>query len=311
MFTWLKFIFNNKGFISINKDPDPADTDKGGPEANPPESTSTQVDHTPAETPPAYTPPEINMAEALPPEHRNKEYFKDITFEKMVNEFVGLQTKLGERPAVGVPNADATPEQLDAFYNSLRPANLDEYQIPETDFSKDKGRDETFQKSMKEVFYKAGVSQRQVNILTKEYDGLMAQMLEQGEEADKKFDEKITEVFKDNREQALTRAKDLMRENIPEEFKPLLENIPNSALLLLTTTLNGVYDKYIKEDGVGTQASVATADPIALRAEAMKIMQSAEFKDFRNPGYDAAQDKVKQIYKQIAEIQNQTLGTKK
>ena len=53
----------------------------------------------------------------------------------MVNEFVGLQGKLGERPTIGVPGADATPEQVSAFYGQLRPKEASEYTFPETDFS--------------------------------------------------------------------------------------------------------------------------------------------------------------------------------
>ncbi len=265
----------------------------------------------PTDPPVTHVYPEVDMVTAIPPEHRNKEYFKDITFEKMTNEFVALQAKLGERPSVGVPGADATSEQVTNFYNSLRPKEMSEYAFPETEFSKTHGRNENFQTGMREVFHKAGVSQHQVQLLTEGYDALASKIKADGAEADQKFDDKITEIYgKDGREAALNISKNLMKESIPDNLKPLLEGIPNNALLLLTTTLNAVHNKYIKEDHIPPGGVPPVGDQVALRAEGMKLMQSAAYKDFRDPGHDAVQAKVKEIYGQIAAIQKATTQIK-
>lgn len=300
-----KFPFNNLGFAG---EPPAGDPPAGDPPAGDPPPV--KVDHTPpAGDPPTYTPPDIDMTTAIPPEHRNKEYFKDITFDKLINEHVGLQTKLGQRPPVGVPGADATPEQIEAFYSQLRPKEASEYAFPETEFSKEHGRDEAFQTAMKDVFFKAGISPHQVQILTEGYDAVAQGLMAKEAEKDTEFDNKITELYKDNRETVLNQTKELMKDHIPEELKAELPNLDNRALLMLTTTLASFHKKYIAEDGVGPGNRPATGDPVALREEAMAIMKSPEYKDFRNPGYDAAQQKVKDIYAQIAEIQKGTNKT--
>jgi hypothetical protein len=262
---------------------------------------SAKVDHVTDPVPPAYAPPEIDMATAIPPEHRNKEYFKDITFEKMTNEFVALQTKLGERPTVGVPGADAKTEDVEAFYNSLRPKEKGDYKFPETEYSKANGVNEEFQTSMRDVFHKAGVSQHQVNLLTAGYDGVLAALKAKEAVADQEFDDKITDTFgKDGREAALNISKNLMKENIPEDMKPLLDKLPNSALLLLATTLNAVHKKYIAEDTLNGDPSPATGDPKALRAEAMLIYQSKEFRNAFDPGHEDAVKKYQELRDRIA-----------
>jgi len=301
---WAKFPFNNRGLVG--------DPPAGDPPAGDPPEVKIDVNNTPpGGDPPAYKAPELDMATALPPEHRNKEYFKDITFEKLIDQHVNLQSKLGQRPDVGVPGAEATPEQITAFYNSLRPKDMSEYAFPETEFSKANGRDEGFQTGMKQVFHDAGVSQHQVNKITEGYDKIAGDIKATEEAKDTEFDTKISEIYKDSRETALGIAKNLMRENIPDDLKPELENLDNRSLLLLTTTLNAVHKKYISEDGIGPSNRPATGDPVALREEAMQLMKTPAYKDFRDPGYDVAQQKVKDLYSQIAEIQKGASATKK
>ena len=300
LFWKLKFLLD--GF-------DPRQVGIGGGEGD--ENVGVKIDMVYGDIGEKHTPIDINMAEALPPEHRGKEYFKDITFEKMTNEFVALQTKLGERPSVGVPGADASQADRDTFYNSLRPKGMEEYTFIETDYSKANVGDEKlkksteeFQTSMRQVFHDAGISQHQADKLTTGYDGILAGMKTKAETADAEFDQKITDTFgKDGREAALTRSKELMTAHIPESMKPLLEKLPNDALLLLTTTLDGVYKKYISEDVIGDKHKGATGDLTVLRAEAMGIYQSEDYRDFRRAGHDAAVTKYKELYGQIAEIQ--------
>jgi hypothetical protein len=313
---WTRIFFNNKGFADGNGGGSAGDGDGGvagdgdggaaggGDGTSGPASTGTPVDHGDPNPPPEYKAPELDMKTAIPPEHRNKDYFKDITFEKLVDQHVNLQTKLGTRPEVGVPGADATEEQIKNFYDSLRPDDKTKYEFPETEFSKAHGRDEEFQTGMRDVFHEAGVSQHQVKLLTEGYDKLAEGIKAKADADDQNFDQQISDIYKDDREKALTTAKDLMKAHIPENLKPELEKLDNRALLLLTTTLNGVHKKYIAEDGVGPANQNATGDVIALREEAMNIYKSSEYRDFRHSGHDAAVARYKDLYTQIAAIQN-------
>lgn len=289
--------------LRLLRDPNGGDGNGSGDGNEGEGSKKVEVEHQPPTPPEKYIPPEIDMTQAIPPEHRDKDYFKDLTFDRMVNEFVGLKSKLGERPPVGVPGADATPEQITTFYDALRPKDTKEYEFPETEFSKAHGRDEQFQTKMRDVFHKAGVSTYQAKVLTEGYDAVLAEFQQQGAEADQKFDDKITEIYgAEGRDKALKMAKDLMIENIPPDLKPLLDNLPNHALLLLTTTLNSVHKKYVQEDTLDGGAKPGSADETSLRQQALDIMQSKAYKDFREPGHDEAEAKLQEIYAQIGAI---------
>jgi len=316
---WLWFLRDNKGLIRICRSPEGGEGGGGEGGESGDESVGVKIDMQYGSIGEKHVPIDINMAEALPPEHRDKEYFKDITFEKMTNEFVNLQTKLGERPTVGAPDVNSSQEQRDAFYNSLRPKGMDEYTFPETDFAKANAGDENFKKTsedfqtnMRSVFHEAGISQHQADKLTVGYDKLLETAEAKIVADDENFDQKITDTFgKDGREAALTQSKNLMRDNIPEDMKPLLNNLSNDALLLLTTTLQSVHKKYISEDKIGPGSPGAVGDTKALRAEAMTIYQSKEYRDFRNPGHDSAVEKYKSLYGQIGAIQKAEATTKR
>jgi len=87
--------------IRLMRDPDPAGAQGGG--ATPPAGTTTQVPNLPpGGAPPAYTPPTLDMATALPPEYRDKPYFKGKDFVSIVKEFDNAQKLIGARPS-GIP----------------------------------------------------------------------------------------------------------------------------------------------------------------------------------------------------------------
>ena len=111
-------------FFSRCLDPDPAVGGGGDPV------------HVNNDTPPpAYTPPDIKMAEAIPPEFRDKPFFKDKTFVDVIKDHVNLQTLLGQRPA-GIPADDAPAADWDKFLGAIRPKAIEDYAFPETAFSK-------------------------------------------------------------------------------------------------------------------------------------------------------------------------------
>lgn len=262
-------------------------------------SKKVNVDHGDPNPPPQYKAPELDMKTAIPPDFRNKPYFQKITsFEQLVKEFDNVQHLIGKRPSV-IPGPDARPEERARFYEALRPKDAKEYEFPETEYSKKFGVNEPAREKMREVFHKLGLDKTQVSGLAEAYD---AMAMEARTAEDAMLDERLEKMFPGKRDEALDTARNLMKEHIPQDLRPLLAQVSGASLLLLTTTLNSVYKKYISQDAMPSSQSSGTggaADVDALRQEAHTLMKSPEFKDFRNAGHDRAQARVKEIYKQI------------
>ena len=285
-------------FIRILRDAAAGGEGEGGTGGEPGTVAKATPDHQPPNPPAPFEYPEINMQESLPPELRDDPNFKDMTFERLVTDFQGLQKKIGERPPVGVPAPDAKPEEVQAFYEGLRPENSDNYEFPTGE-----GVDENFQAVMKDLLFKSNISTHQAKTLIEGYDQFQKQ---QQETMETEFDKKIDELYKDQRDQVLSQTKQLMKDNIPQEMHSMLENLPNSSLLLLTATMKSIHDKYIKEDSLPGHLPKGGDNPVELRAEAMKIMQTDAYKDFRQPGHEDARAKVKELYAKVAELQKQS-----
>ena len=251
---------------------------------------------------------DLSIEDVIPADYKEKEYLKGIdSFDKLFQAHDNAQKLIGSRPA-GIPGEGASDEDWAKFHSTTAPKEAKDYTLFETEFGKKTGRDEAFGDQMKDLFKAADVTQRQADILVKGYDkvseGLHAKVAEANTARDKEFDTKIDAMYPDNREAAMKTAKDLMSANIPDELKPSLEGLSNEAMLLIMTTMNSVHDKYIKEDGIGGGGAGGGADAAGMRTEAMKIMQSEAYKDFRNPGYDDAQNKVKELYANIAKVED-------
>lgn len=261
-------------------------------------------------TPPAYTPPTLNMAEAIPPEYRDKPYFKDKDFVGLIKDHVNLQTLLGQ-PRIGVPKDDAPEDDWGKFLGTLRPKTLDEYVFPETEFSKAGKRNDGFQKAVREMALEVGVPKRQFSKFVERVESHLMEAekinAQQTKEREAEFEALLDKTYAKNKQEVLDRTKKLMVESVPEEMKAKvqegLKNVPNDVLFALTSVLNGVHEKYLKEDAPpGGDFKGGGESDAALQAEAEKIMASDEYKDFRRAGHEAAKVKVKELFAKIAAI---------
>lgn len=300
--------------FAINRDTQAPVTSGGAAPANAasaPSSTSVPVNNqNAAPQAPAYTPPQIDMTTAIPPEFRDRPFFKDITFEKLVKDHVNAQELIGKRPA-GIPPADAKPEQLEAFFQQVRPKDPSEYVFAETEYSKKHGVDKEFQSAMRGVFHKAGLHKWQVDVLSKGYDEQLSKLVSGAEGkvelSETEFDSKIDSIYGPDRQKALDTAKNLMIEHVPAELKPAIANLSNEALLVLTTTLNAVHKKYIAEDSFpGAQGSAAggVEDESSLRVKATNLMATKAYNDFRDPQHESVKKQVDEIYQQVKKMES-------
>lgn len=257
-----------------------------------------------------YTPPEIDMTTALPPDLRDKPYFKDKSFVDVVKEHVNLQTKLGQRPA-GIPGEDAGDEEWGKFIGAIKPKDVSEYEFPETEYSRAGKRSEGFEKTLRELAAEVGIPKRQFKIFAEKVEGHLMQAEALGEtqkaEREQEFETLLDNTYKGEKQKVLDRTKKLMTEMIDPALKEsaakAFENISNEALFALTAVLDGVYNKYVKEDGTPGSPSAAGGETAAqLTADAEKIMASRAYADFRDPGHDEARKKVQEIFARVAEM---------
>jgi hypothetical protein len=291
--------------------PDPTPAPAPAP-APTPDPATIKVDNTlPA---PAYTPPDIKMTEAIPPDLRDKSYFKDKSFVDVIKEHVNLQTLLGQRPA-GVPKEDASAEDWTKFLSSLRPKTAEEYALPETDFSKAKGRSDDYVKTAKEILYNANVNKHQAaailsgfeTFLAKASVGQEAKTAEQIKVREVEFEGLLDKTYGSQKQVVIDRTKKLMTDSVDPAMKEkvagVLKDISNETLFTLTAVLDGVYKKYIAEDSSPGGADNISGDAITWQAEAEKIMQSKEYQDFRMSGHDSARAKVQELFQKVAAVQ--------
>lgn len=264
--------------------------------------------------PPTYTPPDINMAEALHPDLRDKPFFKDKSFSDVMTEHANLQALMGQRPA-GIPGDDASDEDWGKFIGAIKPKSADEYGFPETDYSKAGKRNEGYETAIRTMANEVGIPKRQfpkfVEMIEQHLgaaDKLGAtQTEEQKATRETEFEGMLDKAYPTDKQAVLDRTKKLMVESVDPAFKDkvdeVLKDISNETLFALTAVLDGVYKKHIAEDTPPGGGDGATGDAASLMAEMQKIQSSKEYTDFRLPGHDAAKLRVPELAKQIAALQ--------
>ena len=260
-----------------------------------------------------YTPPQIDMATALPPEYRENPAFKGKDFVSLVKEHANLQSLIGQRPA-GIPGDNATDEEWNKFAGAVRPKDLAEYVLPETEYSKANKRSPEYEKAVREIMAEAGVPKKFFGKGVEKIEALLldgkkaADAAKAKADADRvaEFESLLDKTYGQEKAKVTDRAKALMVEVVPPELKDkvtsVLKDISNDTLFALTAVLNGVHAKYIAEDTPPGSGNNSGGDATSLQAEAEKLMKSEEYRDWRKPGHDAAKQKVQELFKQISSM---------
>jgi hypothetical protein len=285
--------------------------------AQEPQSVAVQTPQTVAAATPATapdpqarpsTPPTIDFKSIIPAAYKDKPYMKEVqSFDKLFQDFDGAQTLIGQRQeGLQIPGVDATPEQIAEYAAKVRPESVDAYVFPETDYSKKFGRDEAFQGQMKELFHKAGLQPWQAKALTEGYDAALfgkANEMAVGAEAQADDFEKLANGFYGAEKEAkLKIANEILKTHTPDAFKDQLAKLSNDSLIVLSSVLNNVFDKYMKEDDLNIGGKGSSTDSAALQEEARALMADTSYKDFRHPRHDQVVKQVNDLYDRIASI---------
>ncbi len=300
-----------------NTTPDPNTEPASTPEPSTsqgPQSVAVQTPQTTASATPNTNPdpqqqpsaPPVDIKSVIPEAYKDKPYMQQIdSFEKLFQDFDNAQSLIGQRQTE-VPGKDASEEEVNAFLEKIRPESQDAYEFPETEFSKKFGRDEQFQGQMKELFHKAGLMPHQVKILTEGYDNaLFAKANETAQNAETQaadFEKLADGFFGDKKDEKLKIANEILKANTPDQFKEHLGKLSNENLMIMSSVLNNVFDKFMKEDDLNIGGKGTATDASALQEEARQLMARPEYKDFRHPKHDETVNRVNELYDQIGKM---------
>ena len=250
---------------------------------------------------------------SVPQEYADRPYTKDIkSNDDLWKKLDGSQSLLGKPKEGGVPDVNADDAAWDAFYKSAgRPENAADYKFNREglnqEFVKDFANDD-LDNATKDIFLKAGISQKQADILQPEFEKMMetinAEQLGNVNQANVDFDKLAADTFGDKEDQVMADTKALIAENTPDGFKDHIENLPNESLIVMAGVLNNIKNKYINEDSLDpSHKSVSGVQgEQGLREEARKLMQGDDYRNAFSPNHEKVKKEVADLYEQIGKL---------
>lgn len=241
----------------------------------------------------------------IPAEFKDKPWVKDVKdLPTLFKRTDGLLSEMGKRPA-GIPQDNAAPEEWDKFFKAAgRPDKPEEYGFKaDTEAAKALGWDEKIAAGAQSVLHSAGLSKKQAQIVRDGYEKLLLEYAkEKGvaqQQLDTDFEKLAKTAFGDNADKVLAESKLLIAKYAHESVKPHIEKLSNENLIILAGVLKGVREQYIKEDilpPAGGSGSGSAKSEAEIRAEAMKLMASPEWKDSTHRDHDKVVKQVNDLY---------------
>lgn len=248
----------------------------------------------------------------IPAEFKDKAYLAEFkgkpvapeTYNELFKKLDGAQTLIGKK-AVGVPDATATPEDIEKFYNSLRPAKAEEYELPAA--KEGQKADPAVLKSVQSMFHEAGLSKAQASKLATKFEAFAQEKIgAQTAEAarlDAEFETMTKAAFGADNAKVIERSKALLESLTPPALAPHMNRLSNEGLVLLAGVMESVRAKYMKEDsmggGDGGAGGTGGGDANALREEAKALQNSDAWKNFQHKDHAVTVAKVNDIYTRI------------
>lgn len=171
---------------------------------------------------------------SIPDAYQEKDWAKNIkSSDDLWEQFAGLQSKLGQRPA-GVPAADAPQEEWDKFYSAAgRPESADKYEFSDIDGVPEDFDVDNFKTQAAEMMYEVGLSQQQADKLWNTFMQKEMEVLGQNKEAlevrekelDAEFDKVTNELFGDKFEEVSAKAQSTIQEALPDSLREVVSKL--------------------------------------------------------------------------------------
>jgi len=246
----------------------------------------------------------------IPDEFKDRTYLSDLkalpvgpdSYKALFKKLDGAQTLIGKK--TGIPEANATPEEVEKFYSSLRPAKVEDYEFPAPKEGMTAPDPEAL-KAIKGIFHEAGLSKSQAAKLSAKFEEFAqkqnAPAIEAAKKQDAEFIEMTNKAFGTENAKVLERSRTLLSQLTPDTLKPYLVRLPNESLVVLSAVMESVRAKFMKEDDIdGAGGGGDVTDVSALSAEGAKLMLTPEWKDAFHAGHAAMVARVDKIYADIA-----------
>lgn len=259
----------------------------------------------PPQDPPQKDTPPPALREIVPEDLRDRGYLKDLldkpqnpdTFKEVFKKLDGAETLIGRK--IGIPSEDAKDEEVQKFYDSLRPKTAEDYELPVGEKA-----DEEFVKTLRGSFHEAGLSKRQAKVVIEKMAPALTEadkkQSEEQEALGKKFDELASKTFGDDKEKALKRIESTVSELAPDNVKDLVQGLSPEAKVVLGAVVDEVVKKYVPEgESPKGQGDGAGGEGKSINERLRELYGSEAFRDFQHPKHKEALQKQDDLLEEI------------
>jgi len=238
---------------------------------------------------------------SIPEAYADKPYLKDVSsMDDVYKKLDGAQSLIGQK--VRFLDDSSTDEERLSFYKSAgMPDKSEDYVFEKFG---DTERDAAVDSKVKEIFHKAGVSGKAATEIQKGYEAFVNEAMAAKSEADDAaFDELSSKVLGDKADDILASSKAIIEENLPPELVDSFKQLPNSALVTMSSVVENIRQKYISEDSITPgQGVVSGKDEASLRAKGQELMNHEAFQDPMHPDHKKIVDEWNGIYQQVGKL---------
>jgi hypothetical protein len=252
-----------------------------------------------------------NLINFVPQEYQGRDWVKQNmtspdTFFKFVDN---LNVTVGKKGVV-IPGEKATPEELSAFRKGIGvPDSPDAYEFENLPELKDAKRNPEAEKVVKAIFHDAGIPKDAAKRLQLGYEKFLyseqQKILAKNKETDAAFDKATAAIFGDQKDAVLANSKKFLQEHVHKDIAAKLDKLDNDSLLIITSALDGIVKKYVKEDGFKGGASGAGGGASTyeeLSKAQRELMKNPAFTNFMHADHQKVMDQNAVLMKKMREI---------
>ena len=235
---------------------------------------------------------------------------KDV--QSLAKMYLDTKTKVGQQS--GPLPENATDEQKAEFWQSMgvpESAEAYEFTMPEDlpDAMKD-SYDQEHADKWAQFFHENNVPKELAHTLRNQFFSEMSEQIgaiqEDATMSEDAFDKLATDIFGDKKLEAMDEARKTMEKFAPEELRKEMASMPNTALALVASTVNGILKEYTGEDKIVHGEGGGGQDIGSIRQELNDVIASKAYNDpFQKEAHHAARARASDLSKLLA-AQGQT-----
>ena len=253
---------------------------------------------------------------AIPDDYKDRGWAEKIkSNDDLFKAYDNAQSLIGKRPA-GIPSQDASDDEWNQFYKAMGRPDEPNYQFTDPE-GLPEGFDPTpFKEQAAKILHEAGLTPKQADKVYNEYlkmelestGSQQEQSAEQQKALDEQYDQLTKEHFGEDAEKYETLLKEDFSKHVPQSLKETfakLADMPDvlTALMAYTKGKQGEIERVKKEygqEGSVTTGSQTTGQSIdEVRRELATLRTSKEARDFTNPKYNEAQERIKALQESV------------